>query len=225
MPLTTRRIDSPRTAPAESAARRPRWRRIRAAAAVTAVTTLLVAGGIAATLLVVVELPGAALPGEQPSGPLASGSVTDELDADDGFVERGGSISPFADDLPSIAKLDPALRAAMQSAARAAIADGVEFVVTSGWRSAAYQQRLFDDAVLEYGSVEVAAQFVLSPERSKHVSGEAVDIGRTDADSWLSQHGSDYGLCQIYANEMWHFELATEPGGECPPQLADGTAG
>nr|RZI36672.1 hypothetical protein BJQ95_00888 [Cryobacterium sp. SO1] len=44
-------------------------------------------------------------------------------------------------------------------------------------------------------------------------------IGRTDADSWLSQHGADYGLCQIYANEMWHFEFATEPGGDCPEQL------
>ena len=27
----------------------------------------------------------------------------------------------------------------------------------------------------------------------------------TDADDWLIQHGSDYGLCQTYANEMWHF--------------------
>jgi LAS superfamily LD-carboxypeptidase LdcB len=73
--------------------------------------------------------------------------------------------------------------------------------------------------VIEYGSAEAAGEFVLSPEQSRHVSGEAVDIGRTDANSWLSQHGADYGLCQTYANEMWHFELATEPGGECPAQL------
>ncbi|MBX0299281.1 M15 family metallopeptidase [Cryobacterium sp. 1639] len=138
---------------------------------------------------------------------------------EDGVVDEVDGISPFADDLPAIAKLDPELRTAMQGAARDAIADGVEFVVTSGWRSAAYQEALFNTAVIEYGSAEVAGEFVLSPEESRHVTGEAVDIGRTDANSWLSQHGADYGLCQTYANEMWHFELATEPGGECPPQL------
>jgi D-alanyl-D-alanine carboxypeptidase len=141
------------------------------------------------------------------------------IGVDHGFIESGEAISPFADDLPAIANLEPALRAAMQAAARAAIADGVEFVVTSGWRSAEYQQQLLDDAVIEYGSIEAAEEFVLSPEESAHVPGEAVDIGRTDANSWLSQHGADYGLCQTYANEMWHFELVTEPGGECPAQL------
>jgi D-alanyl-D-alanine carboxypeptidase len=53
------------------------------------------------------------------------------------------------------------------------------------------------------------------------VTGDAVDIGPTDADSWLQQHGDRYGLCQTYANEMWHFELATEPGGTCPPGKED----
>jgi len=147
------------------------------------------------------------------------------IGVDDGFVEVGGGIDPFADDLPAIARLEPNLRTAMQDAARDAIADGVVFVVTSGWRSERYQQSLLDAAIVRYGSEEAAGEFVSSPEDSKHVTGEAVDIGRTDANSWLSQHGTDYGLCQIYANEMWHFELATEPGGECPPQLADGTAG
>jgi hypothetical protein len=55
------------------------------------------------------------------------------------------------------------------------------------------------------------------------VTGDAVDIGPTDADDWLIQHGSTYGLCQIFANELWHFELATTPGGDCPALLADGS--
>lgn len=142
------------------------------------------------------------------------------LGDDDGFIESGESISPFADELPAIAKLDPALREAMQAAAEAALADGFEFVVTSGWRSERYQQALFDEAVAEYGSTE-ARRLVATSTTSAHVTGQAVDIGYTDANSWLSQHGADYGLCQIYANEMWHFELATTPGGECPPQLPD----
>lgn len=147
------------------------------------------------------------------------------LGVDDGYIEPGDSISPFADELPAIARLDPALRDAMQSAATAALADGFEFVVTSGWRSERYQQALFDEAVLEYGSAEEASRFVAAVDGSAHVTGHAVDIGYTDANSWLSQHGSDYGLCQIYTNEMWHFELATVPGGECPPQLPDASHG
>jgi hypothetical protein len=146
------------------------------------------------------------------------------LGPDDGYI-KSKALSPFADDVPAIANLDPDLRQALQDAATAAMGDGVDFVVTSGWRSAYYQQSLFDDAVRNYGSAEVAAEFVLSPEKSRHVFGQAVDIGFTDANSWLSQHGADYGLCQIYANEMWHFELATERGGQCPEQLTDASAG
>ena len=144
--------------------------------------------------------------------------TTGPIGVEDGYVEVGGAIDPFADDLPAIANLEPNLRAAMQDAARDAIADGVDFVVTSGWRSERYQQSLLDAAIVKYGSEEAAGEFVLPPDESAHVTGEAVDIGRTDADSWLSQHGARYGLCQMYANEMWHFELATEPGGTCPPQ-------
>ena len=157
-----------------------------------------------------------------PSDDALGAPVTlDMLGDDDGFLDTGDAISAFANELPAIADLDPALRDAMQAAARAASDDDVVFVVTSGWRSERYQQALFDDAVREYGSAAEAAKWVATPQVSKHVTGEAVDIGYTDANSWLSQHGADFGLCQTYANEMWHFELATEPGGECPPQLSD----
>ena len=56
-------------------------------------------------------------------------------------------------------------------------------------------------------------------------SPRPVDIGPTAAALWLRQHGNRYGLCQIYANEMWHYELATEPGGICPRPIADASAG
>jgi len=163
----------------------------------------------------VVILSGCASTAAAPPGPDTA------LGVDDGFIESGEHISPFADDLPAIANLDPALREAMQDAAAAALADGFDFVVTSGWRSERYQQSLFDDAVRDYGSVEEARRWVAPADVSSHVTGDAVDIGFTDADSWLSQHGADYGLCQTYANEMWHFQLATTPGGECPAQRTD----
>ena len=42
------------------------------------------------------------------------------------------------------------------------------------------------------------------------MSGDAVDIGPSDATAWLSEHGAKYGLCQIYRNEPWHYELRPE---------------
>ena len=52
------------------------------------------------------------------------------------------------------------------------------------------------------------------------MSGDAVDIGPSDATAWLSEHGAEYGLCQIYRNEPWHYELrpdAIDHG--CPPHV------
>jgi D-alanyl-D-alanine carboxypeptidase len=194
-------------------------RRVRRARAL-AIVTVTVLAATAATYLVLSQRDAA----QSTTAPHLDSSVG-QLSVDDGFIEEGAWISPFADELPAIAKLDPTLRDAMQAAATAALADGFEFVVTSGWRSERYQQALFDEAVLEYGSTEEASRMVATSTASAHVTGEAVDIGFTDANSWLSQHGADYGLCQIYANEMWHFELATTPGGECPPQLPDASHG
>ncbi|SDD15237.1 M15 family metallopeptidase [Nocardioides lianchengensis] len=121
-------------------------------------------------------------------------------------------------------RLDPDLLAAVQAAARDARADGITVQVTSGWRSREHQQRLYDEAVTRYGSEEEARRYVATPDASAHVTGDAVDIGPTDAADWMGRHGSAHGLCQTFANEMWHFELATTPGGECPEQLPDGSS-
>jgi len=128
---------------------------------------------------------------------------------------------PFDSSSPSIGNLDPDLLAAVEAAAHDAQQDGVTLLITSGWRSRAHQQRLLDEAVAEYGTEEAARRFVSTPDSSAHVTGDAVDIGPTAADDWLSQHGTTYGLCQVFANEIWHFELATSPGGQCPEMYPD----
>ena len=115
-------------------------------------------------------------------------------------------------------RLDPLLLSAIQQAAVTSATDGV-WTVTSGWRSTAFQQQLLDDAVATYGSMAAARQYVQTPERSKHVLGQAVDIGGVDADQWLITNGARFGLGQIYANEIWHFELATDSTGVCPALL------
>jgi len=41
---------------------------------------------------------------------------------------------------------------------------------------------------------------------------------------WLSEDGADYGLCQVYGNEPWHYELRPEAVDDgCPPMYADPT--
>ena len=143
---------------------------------------------------------------------------------EDGFIPVGGSISPFSD-APAVSKLDPVLRDALREAASDAGGEGIELRVNGGWRSASYQRQLLRRAVKTYGSAEVARQYVKPPAESSHVTGEAVDVGPTDAASWLSVYGSEYGLCQIYANEPWHFELATTPGGPCPALTSNAAGG
>lgn len=131
------------------------------------------------------------------------------------------ALSPFDVADPAIGFLEPALRHAVQQAAEAAGAEGVSLTVTSGWRSPEFQQRLLDDAVVAHGSLEAARRYVQTPQGSRHVTGRAVDIGGIFAEVWLASNGARFGLCRIYANEPWHFELAAGPDGVCPPLLPD----
>jgi D-alanyl-D-alanine carboxypeptidase len=139
-----------------------------------------------------------------------------------GAVPDGTTV--FDDGVPGVANLDRALLGALRRAATDARAAGVELFVDSGWRSEAYQQQLLDDAVSKYGSEQEAARWVATPTTSAHVSGDAVDIGHADATAWLSEHGAAYGLCQIYGNEPWHYELRPAAVADgCPPTYADPT--
>jgi zinc D-Ala-D-Ala carboxypeptidase len=140
----------------------------------------------------------------------------------DGAIPNGTTV--FDDDVPGVAKLDPALLGALRRAATDASREGVEFFVDSGWRSPAYQEHLLDQAISKYGSERAAAQWVATPKTSSHVSGKAVDIGHADATAWLSRHGAAYGLCQIYGNEPWHYELRAEAAVQgCPAMYANPT--
>jgi zinc D-Ala-D-Ala carboxypeptidase len=140
----------------------------------------------------------------------------------DGAVPDGTTV--FDDEIPGVANLDPALLGALRQAATDAADDGVEFYVDSGWRSPEYQEQLLHEAVSKYGSEAEAARWVATADTSAHVSGDAVDIGHADATAWLSEHGAEYGLCQTYRNEPWHYELRPEAIDHgCPPMYADPT--
>lgn len=121
--------------------------------------------------------------------------------------------------------LDPELEARFAAAADGAAADGVVLTLTSGWRSAEDQAGLVESTLARYGSAEEAHRWVLPPERSAHVAGLAIDVGPTDGALWLESNGAEYGLCRVYANEVWHFEPVIEVGDVCPDLLPDSSSG
>ncbi|SEF18789.1 M15 family metallopeptidase [Jiangella alba] len=153
-----------------------------------------------------------------PAAPDEPGRARDV--AADGDV--GDRVVTVADtDEPAVSNLDPDLLAALQDATDDAAEDGITIQINSGWRDTDYQNRLLDEAIEEHGSREEALRWVSTPDESAHVTGDAVDVGPTDAAYWMSRYGSDYGLCQTFANEIWHYELTVEPGGSCPPPRSD----
>ena len=130
-------------------------------------------------------------------------------------------LAPWVTGIPEAKALDPKLERAIDRASKAAARDGVELRVTSGLRSADEQRTLWREALDEHGGPREAARWVLPPELSAHVQGLAVDVGPSEGAQWLAQHGTRWGLCQVFANEPWHFERLTTKGGRCPEQLPD----
>jgi hypothetical protein len=214
--------------PARPTTRRIRIRRIRVAGLLVVIAAIAAALGY--------QLPASSSsPAASPIDPLRSehpglrsehrglrSEHRGALGEADGAVPDGTTV--FDDEIPGVANLDPDLLGALRQAATDAADDGVEFFVDSGWRSPEYQDQLLREAVSEYGSEEEAARWVATAETSPHVSGDAIDIGHFDATAWLSEHGAEYGLCQIYSNEPWHYELRPEAVDHgCPPMYADPT--
>jgi D-alanyl-D-alanine carboxypeptidase len=87
--------------------------------------------------------------------------------------------------------------------------------VTSGYRDAATQLRLFLSEVRRSGSPESARAWVLPPSESRHVHGTALDVRPVEGARWLERHGGRHDLHRVYANEWWHFEY--QPGRRRAP--------
>lgn len=202
----------------------PRRRRMFRVVATLSVLAVLGAGTAAAVITAAVtarpDYPGlVAVDGDGSAAARNGGAPTSE----DGYIADGESVA-LSEELPAVAKLDPALREALGQALAAAEADGLEMRVASGWRSKAYQAWLLRDAVRTYGSEAEAARWVGTPATSLHVKGQAVDIAPYDAADWLNRKGAQFGLCRTYDNEAWHFELspsAIDLG--CPTMFLDPT--
>jgi uncharacterized protein YcbK (DUF882 family) len=181
-----------------------------------------VSGALSVAATTVLGLSATATVNHTPRISLADNTVSVDppaVAAGDGSLSDGQILTPFDVQNPAVGRLDLQLLDAIQQAATAAAADGITMTITSGWRSPEFQQRLLDSAVAQYGSLAAAREYVQTPEASKHVIGQAVDVGGVGADQWLIANGARFGLCRIYANELWHFELAADAAGNCPPLL------
>jgi D-alanyl-D-alanine carboxypeptidase len=158
--------------------------------------------------------------GDGSSGDAEGDIDSSELTADDGYPVYGERFG-LNDDVPAVTNLDPALLDALRRAQEAAQSDnGTVITLTAGWRSERYQRYLFEQAVHTYGSVQEASRWVMPGTTSKHLAGKAADVATVDAMEWLKSSGARFGLCQVYSNENWHFEL-TARKGVCPPLLTD----
>jgi LAS superfamily LD-carboxypeptidase LdcB len=81
---------------------------------------------------------------------------------------------------------------------------------------------LLEQAIIRYGSKVEADKWVAPADQSLHVSGDAVDLDGPKTNAWLAEHGAKYGLCLVYENEPWHFELRPDaPDQGCPAQYQD----
>jgi zinc D-Ala-D-Ala carboxypeptidase len=88
--------------------------------------------------------------------------------------------------------------------------------LTSGYRSADVQRRMFEQEVRRCGSPASARRVVLPPAESRHVQGIALDVRPCEGARWLDEHGHRYDLYRMYDNEWWHFEY--HPGDGAPPR-------
>ncbi len=120
--------------------------------------------------------------------------------------------------------LRPAVLAAWRRLEAAAGEQGVRMCLQDGKRSVGQQQAEFAEAERRFGTPELAARYVLPPERSMHVKGIAVDVQPMAAAGWVEANGAALGWCRRYQNEYWHFEY--DPGyatGGCPPLAPSAT--
>jgi hypothetical protein len=161
-------------------------------------------------------------PGDQRVRALARAGLTvaARVDAEGrtGFASGGGYSGPlvYRDGKP----MCPAVAAAFDLMDAAARSEGIDLVVTSGFRSDAEQAVLF--------ARHPDPRWVAPPGRSRHRDATELDLNMLAggaAHAWLAAHGAGFGFLQRYDWEPWHWgylpgcggATATASGGGAPP--------
>lgn len=114
----------------------------------------------------------------------------------------------------------PAVAAAFDLMDAAARAQGVDLVVTSGFRSDAEQAELF--------ARHPDPRWVAPPGRSRHRDATELDLNMADggaAHGWLARNGARFGFVQRYSWEPWHWGYLPGCGGGAAGSPAAAAAG
>ncbi|WP_309111235.1 D-alanyl-D-alanine carboxypeptidase family protein [Saccharothrix sp.] len=120
--------------------------------------------------------------------------------------------------------LHPDVLAAWHRLTATAATQDIRLCLNDGKRSRAQQRAEFEEAVRKFGTEDLAAKYVLPPEKSEHVRGRAVDIQPHSAAQWVERNATSLGWCRRYDNEYWHFEYdPTYVTAGCPPLLPSAT--
>ena len=105
--------------------------------------------------------------------------------------------------------------------ARALPVAGILTLSVTGVVTAMFSVGAFDsqpEALASPQSDSSTFQPPAEPER-----GPGRDPSSRESNS-LSGHGADFGLCQVYENEPWHYELRPEAKAQgCPTMYVDAT--
>ena len=139
------------------------------------------------------------------AGLVVAGAVGDA--GPSGWARGGGYSGPlrYRDGKP----MCPAVAAAFDLMDAAARADGVDLVVTSGFRSDAEQAILF--------ARHPDPKWVARPGRSRHRDATELDLNMATggaAHAWLAENGGGFGFVQRYSWEPWHWGYLPGCGGE-----------
>ncbi|TCT34651.1 M15 family metallopeptidase [Martelella mediterranea] len=92
----------------------------------------------------------------------------------------------------------------------------------SGYRSEEHQARLWQNALVKYGSAAAARKWVAPPGKSQHNHGKAMDLAYNGQSlskapenvvKWLHDNAPAHGLKFPLSNENWHIEDDSTRGG------------
>lgn len=98
----------------------------------------------------------------------------------------------------------PDVARAFDRMATAAAGDGVNLIVTSGYRSDAEQAELYRR--------HPDPRWVAPPGKSLHRLGTELDLGPPGAYGWLAAHAKRFGFIQRYSWEPWHWGFSLNAG-------------
>jgi D-alanyl-D-alanine carboxypeptidase len=135
------------------------------------------------------------------------------------------SVGRAADD-GKLVKLAPAAARAWRTMRAAALADDIQLVPLSGYRSVARQTRLVRRKLAAGENIADILRFVAAPGCSEHHTGRAIDIGspreqrldanfaRTSEFRWLRRHAARFGFHLSYPRKNAH-GIGYEPWHWC----------